>query len=85
MFEEGDIYAWNDILVDENIKKELIEMDKEILDMTIRDVSNMLGEQYEKNIDKGVPIAAVVMKGFNVQNAKRMMMQIILSEDIEEK
>ena len=59
-------------------------MGEEILDMNIRDVSNMLGEQYEKNIDKGCPVAAIVMKGFNVQNGKRMMMQIVLCEDIEE-
>ncbi|MCR5027033.1 MAG: hypothetical protein K6A34_06300 [Methanobrevibacter sp.] len=83
-FEEGDLYAWNDLWLDERLKEEVIEMDHEILDMSIKEISNLLGEQYEKNVKDGFPVSGLIIKGFNVQTGKKMMMQIVLSEDIEE-
>lgn len=83
-FNMSDLYAWSDVWSNENIKEKLIDMEDEILDMSIRDISNLLGEQYEKNVENDIPVAALIMKGFNIHTGKRMCLQILLCEDLEE-
>lgn len=83
-FNMTDNYAWSDVWSDEKMGEKLIDMDAKVLDMSIREISNLLGEQYEKNVDDGVPIAALIMKGFNIQTGKRMCLQVLLCEDTEE-
>ena len=83
-FKEGDLYAWSEVLVDDEVNEKMIDMDAEILDMSIRDISNLLGEQYEKNVGDCFHVAALVMKGFNIHTGKRMCLQISLLEDSEE-
>lgn len=83
-FNKYDGYAWSDVWTNKDICERLIDMDAEVLDMNLRDISNLLGEQYEKNLDDGVPIAALVMKGFNIHTGKRMCLQVLLCEDTEE-
>ena len=48
-------------------------MDNEVLDLTLKEVSRLLEEQYDMNKNIGVPLAALVMKGFNIHDAKRMV------------
>ena len=83
-FNMTDNYAWSDVWSDEKMGEKLIDMDAKVLDMSIREISTLLGEQYEKNVDDGVPIAALIMKGFNIQTGKRMCVQVLLCEDTEE-
>lgn len=83
-FEEGDTHAWSEILADNNVKERLVDMDNEVLDLTLKEVSSLLEEQYEKNKNIGVPLAALVMKGFNIHDAKRMVLQVMLIEDPED-
>ena len=82
-FNMSDGYAWSDVWSNEKIGEKLIDMDENVLDMSIRDISNLLGEQYEKNVQEDIPIAALIMKGFNIHTGKRMCLQILLCEDTE--
>lgn len=79
-----DLYAWSDVWSNEYIGKRLIDMDENVLDMNLRDISNLLGEQYEKNVQDDIPVAALIMKGFNIHTGKRMCLHVLLCEDEEE-
>ena len=80
----NDNYAWSKVWSNKKIGEKLIDMDENVLDMSVRDISNLLGEQYEKNIQDDIPVAALIMKGFNIHTGKRMCLQILLCEDNEE-
>lgn len=83
-FEEGDIHVWSELFADSELKTRLVDMDNEVLDLTLKEVSRLLEEQYDKNKSIGVPLAALVMKGFNIHDAKCMVLQVMLIEDPEE-
>lgn len=82
-FNMTDGYAWSNVWADEKIKDKLVDIDSKVLDMSIREISNLLGEQYEKNISEDIPVAALIMRGFNIQTGKKMCLQVLLIEDKE--
>lgn len=83
-FNMTDKYAWSKVWSNEKIGEKLSDMDENVLDMSVRDISNLLGEQYERNIQEDIPVAALIMKGFNIHTGKRMCLQILLCEYNEE-
>ncbi|MBQ2653039.1 MAG: hypothetical protein IJF83_05745 [Methanobrevibacter sp.] len=83
-FEEGDTHAWSEIFADSELKKRLVDMDNEVLDLTLKEVSSLLEGQYKDNKEIGLPFAALVMRGFNIHDAKRMVLQVLLIEDPED-
>lgn len=83
-FNKYDGYAWSDVWTNKDICERLIDMDENVLDMNLRDISNLLGEQYEKNVQDDIPVSALIMKGFNIHTGKRMCLHVLLCEDEEE-
>lgn len=55
-------------------------MDKELLEMNLEDISDILSCRYDDNVRVGVPEARLVLEGTSPTTKKRMELVIILRE-----
>lgn len=58
-------------------------MDEDLLDMKLKEISELLACQYDNNIRVGVPEARLVCDGTSSSTGKRMELVIILREKEE--
>lgn len=54
---------------------------EDIMQMTLREVSNMLEQRFDENLRNGAPIASACIFGTSPTTGKRMVLKVILTED----
>ena len=58
--------------------------DADLLDMSLRKVSNLLEDRFNENLKKGMPVASAVLFGTSPTTGKRMRLAVMLTEDTED-
>ena len=54
--------------------------DKDLMEMTLQQISDLLSCQYDKNVRVGVPEAMLVLDGTSPTTKKRMQLIVTLKE-----
>ena len=55
-------------------------LDRDVLEMKLREISDMLSCRYDENVRVGVPEAMLVLDGTSPSTGKRMELVVILRE-----
>ena len=58
-------------------------LDRDVLEMKLKEISDLLSCQYDKNMRVGVPEAMLVLDGTSPSTGKRMELVVILREKEE--